>query len=301
MMKNKTRNTIAVLLGLGLVLGLGALMYNQQQEKKVLSEKKTALELALQEKDSAYNEIIEVMYAVETKIQDIKQREKLISEISGGEVSANAKDDLIKDMGQIDRLILETNKSVDKLMVKLNNANLNLTSFKSRIAKLTTDLEERKKSIAVLREELKAKDVQIADMTADIQSLEYTVDIQEATITSQENKIELQSDEMNKAYFAIGTEKALEQNGVVTKEGGVLWFGKTTELQEDADQDKFSEIDIRTTNRLLVDSKEVDLITEHPASSYDVIKDGDKVKFIEIKDPAEFWKISKYLVVAVKS
>lgn len=300
-MKNRTRNLIVAVLGFGLLIIAGAFILSQEKEKKVLAEDNTKLENQLMAKDSAYNEIIDVMYAVESKIENIKKRENLISDVSSGEISESTKDDMIRDMGQIDNLIMETNETVAKLVSKLDNANLNLNSFKNRISKLSKELEDRKQSIANLREELKNKDVQIADMSADIKSLEYTVDVQGSTIETQENKIKKQGDEMNKAYFAIGTKKALENDGLVTKEGGFLWFGKTTELEENAEQDKFSEIDIRTTSRLIVDSKDVNLITEHPDDSYEVVKDGEMIKFIEIKNPEEFWKISRYLVVAVKS
>jgi len=300
-MSTKTRNILGVLIGIGLTVAIIISFVTLENEKSELVESKTQLKAELEQRDSAYNEIINVMYEVESKIDRIKKRENLISEVSNKEITRDTKEEMVRDMIKIDSLIIQTNETVARLVSKLNNANMNLNSFKDRIGRLSKDLEERKQSIAVLREDLKAKDVKIAGMTADIQSLEYQVNVQEETITTQNNKIEEVENEMNKAYFAIGTEKSLKEDGLVAKEGGFLGLGKTTELRENAKVDKFSQIDIRTTNRLIVDAEDVNLITEHPKNSYEIVKENDIVKFIEIKNPDEFWRISRYLVVAVKS
>jgi len=46
--------------------------------------------------------------------------------------------------------------------------------------------------------------------------------------------------------------------------------------------------------------KSARLISEHPANSYQLIRDKyKKIESIEITDPAQFWKISKYAVVEI--
>ncbi|SNT17062.1 hypothetical protein SAMN05421640_2635 [Ekhidna lutea] len=301
-MKTKTKNILAVVIGLAITAGLAAVFISMQEEKEELTVQSIQLEEELQERDSAYNEIIDIMYGVESKIEKIKQRESLLSEVSASDDFTKAdKKQMVKDMSMIDSLIIETNETVARLVSKLDNANINLNSFKNRVNKLSRELEDRKKSIASLRGELKEKDVQIANLNTDIKSLEYRVDTQDETIDTQMNKINLQQEKLNKAFFAIGTEKSLVEDGLVSKEGGFLWFGKTNELDPDAAKEKFSEIDIRTTNRLIVDAEKVDLITEHPSDSYEIVKDGEIIKYINIKNPDKFWEISKYLVVAVKS
>jgi hypothetical protein len=49
-----------------------------------------------------------------------------------------------------------------------------------------------------------------------------------------------------------------------------------------------------------INSKSAKLISEHPANSYQFIRDKDKkIASIEITDPVQFWKISKYAVVEI--
>lgn len=301
-MNTQTKNILAVVIGLAITIAMAVVFTGMQEEKKELQVQSLQLEEELQERDSAYNEIIDIMYGVESKIEKIKQRENLIADVSSNKDFTKAdKQQMVSDMGKIDSLIIQTNQTVARLIAKLDNANINLNSFKNRVNQLSNELKERKKSIAALREELKEKDVAIEEMTADIKSLEYRVDTQEATLDTQMAKINMQQDELSKAFFAIGSEKSLVEDGLVSKEGGFLWFGKTNELDPDAAKEKFSEIDIRTTNRVIVDAQKVDLITEHPTESYEIVKEGDVIKYIDIKNPDKFWEISKYLVVAVKS
>lgn len=301
-MKTQTKSILAVVIGLAITVALAVVFINMQEQKEELQVQSMQLEDELQQRDSAYNEIIDIMYGVESKIEKIKQRENLLSEAnSTSDFTAADKKQMVKDMSMIDSLIIQTNETVARLVAKLDNANINLNSFKNRVNQLSKELEDRKTSIAALRDELKEKDVAIAEMVTDIKSLEYRVDTQEETIATQENKIHMQEDQMSKAFFAIGSEKSLVEDGLVSKEGGFLWFGKTNELNSDAEKDKFSEIDIRTTNRLIVDAEKVDLITEHPSDSYEIVKEGELIKYIDIKNPDKFWGISKYLVVAVKS
>lgn len=301
-MKTQTRNILIVVIGLVITVAIATVFTSMQEEKIELKAASLQLEEELLARDSAYNEIIDIMYGVESKIEKIKQRENLLAEVNGAnDLTSLDKRQLVNDMGLIDSLIIETNETVARLVAKIDNANINLNSFKKRVNRLSGELKERKESIAILREELKEKDIVIDEMTADIKSLEYRVDTQEETLATQMTKISIQEDELNKGFFAIGSEKSLVEDGLVSKEGGFLWFGKTNELDPDASREKFNEIDIRTTNRVIVDAQRVDLITEHPSESYEIVKEGNVIKYIDIKNPNQFWGISKYLVVAVKS
>lgn len=301
-MKTKSKIILSMVLFIALVATLSVALYTMHNDKVKLNEQSLALKETLDKKDSAYNEIIDIMYSVEQRIDKIKNRENLLTKInSKDDITAEDKDQMVKDMSMIDSLIIETNRTVAKLVAKLDNANINLNSFKDRVNKLSKDLEERQQSILALRTELKEKDVAISEMSANIETLEHKVYSQDLTINTQLDQIAKQETKMNTVYYAINTEKALVEEGLVSKEGGFLWFGKTNELDPNASQEKFIPMDIREVKVLPVNAEKVELITEHPSDSYEMVRDGDVVKFISIKDPKKFWGISRYLVVAVNS
>ena len=112
---------------------------------------------------------------------------------------------------------------------------------------------------------------------------------------------ESELDDLNKAYYALGTSKELREKGVVKKEGGFLGLGKTKSLNDNIDESDFSEIDIRETKTILVNSEKVNLITEHPSGSYEFVKDTvNNTEVLAINNPDEFYKFSRYIVLEIK-
>jgi hypothetical protein len=106
---------------------------------------------------------------------------------------------------------------------------------------------------------------------------------------------------MNKGFIASGTYKSLKAKGLISKEGGFLGLGKKESLHPDVSDNVFTQVNIRETKSIPVNSKSAKLITEHPSSSYELVRDKDnKIASIDIKDPDQFWKISKYAVVEIK-
>jgi hypothetical protein len=120
-------------------------------------------------------------------------------------------------------------------------------------------------------------------------------------IAQKDEKITTQTAEINKGFIAYGTYKTLKAKGLVSKEGGFLGIGKREGLHQNFSDSLFTQVNITETKSIPVNSKSAKLITDHPAGSYELIRDKDnKIASIEIKDPQEFWKISKYAVVEIK-
>lgn len=299
-MKRQTKNWI-LLLSLLIILVVFAVLFEMaDSDKKEWIDRSAALEEELMVRDSTYDQVIDILYAVEEQIDNIKYREKLVSMTSEDGLTENKKRGLVSDMRSIDSLIVTTNETVGRLLAQLDNAQMDLKSFKNRVYHLSKELEERKAEYEVLRNDLKSKDMEIAKMTFTVQNLEDKVLDHERMIDNQLTEIAIREEKLNTAFLTIDSKKSLIENGVVVKEGGFLWFGKNLSLRDDAPAEKFSMIDIRNTSRLIVDAKDVELITDHPSDSYQIIREGDLIKHIDITDPGNFWRISKYLVLAVE-
>ena len=85
---------------------------------------------------------------------------------------------------------------------------------------------------------------------------------------------------------------------MVTKEGGFLGLGKEERLSANLNSEAFKSVDITQIQTIpLTNTKEAKLVTVHPASSYTIEKQDDKVSEIKITDAEKFWSTSKYLVV----
>jgi len=108
---------------------------------------------------------------------------------------------------------------------------------------------------------------------------------------------DMQRNEMNSAFYAIGTSKELKTKGVLTKEGGVAGIGGVNKLNTAAlPTDYFTAADITNTNEIAIGAKKATLATSHPEGSYRFENGAEK---LVITDPTKFWSISKYLVVVV--
>ncbi|MFT7197900.1 MAG: hypothetical protein ACI83W_002274 [Marinoscillum sp.] len=297
-MKTKNRN---ILMAAAALLSSAILFPScNQEEKRQLQEQANNLELKLHERDSAFNSIMNVMADVENEISKIKSQENILEQSSDGDFTASTKQQMVGDLEKINELIIHTNEKVTSLAAQLDDSKLELNAFKKRLKDMITNLKEREASIALLKENIVARDIMISELNTEVKTLVKTVSVQEEKIETTTTQLKEKSEALSTAYFAMNNEKALREKGLVTKEGGFLWLGKTTELQEDAAIEKFTTVDIYNTRRFYIDSEKLEIITEHPSASYKLVSDSGKVKYLEVTDPNTFWKISKYLVISIK-
>jgi hypothetical protein len=170
-----------------------------------------------------------------------------------------------------------------------------IKGLQNTIAGLEASVKQSESEVAELKTTLQGKKIEIEQLNTEKTELQ-------GTVAQKEEKIKAQTYEMNKAFFACGTYKQLKAKGLLTKEGGFIGLGKTKTLASSFPDSSFKQIDVTVMKSIPVNSKSAKLISEHPANSYQFIRDKDKnIESIEITDPAQFWKISKYAVVEVNN
>ena len=118
---------------------------------------------------------------------------------------------------------------------------------------------------------------------------------------SNENKdkqkvIEEKTAELNTAYFIIGTVKELKEKNIIKKEG---FLGTAKDVNSDIDKSLMTKVDITKVTSIPIMKKKATVISTHPASSYKI--EGEKsADNLVILNQAEFWSLSKVLVISVK-
>lgn len=113
----------------------------------------------------------------------------------------------------------------------------------------------------------------------------------------QTQRAEQQSEQLNTAYYAVGTMRELRANGVLTREGGLAGIGGVSKLDvAKLPKDYFKRIDLSNETEIPVIAKKASLVTPHPEGSYRFENGAEKLL---ITDPKSFWSISKYLVIVV--
>jgi len=212
------------------------------------------------------------------------------------EISKDKKEEIIREIQLIQDMIDQNKKKLASLNSQLHASGVKIASLQARIDTLDAHIAIRDTNI----EELK---MELVDRNFEIGQLNEKVGDMEISIAEKDTKIGQQTAEMNKAFVVSGTYKDLKEKGLLDKEGRILGLGGKESLQENSLNDQlFTQIDITETRTIPVNSKDARLVTEHPANSYELIKDDDgKIAFLEIKDPVIFWKISRYAVVEVRN
>ena len=307
-MKNQTSKKGTLLLALATFATVGLASCSNGEKEQIIEDQSTSLkemESRIASKDSAFNEVLNMLNKVENQVATIVEKENLVVNAREGD-RAQSKEKLLKELALIDSLVDQSNNTIRELHGKLKNTDLKLTGFQKRINQLTDDLEERSTMIAQLRTEVMEKDEQIEMIAGRYDSLQIQAASQVRTISERDQEIDLLTsvnDDLNTVHYAVGSYKDLKERGLVSKEGGFLMFGRTIDLNESASNDEFIETDIRQLERLPLEAEKVKLITEHPADSYVIVQDENEenIKYLQITDPKKFWKVSKYLVISTKS
>lgn len=306
-MKQTIKIAVVLLVAVAFSLGWGLITSSEQNEseKAELIRQNETLADAISRKESDFNDVLYMMTEAEDQIRQIVEKENLVYSHNLEGVKPTKHELLVQEIEMIDELVIRSKATIKSLEEKVKGANFKTNVFQNRVARLNTELKERETVIAGLREEIITKDESIALMTVQVDALIESAAEQDEVLVGKEQEIAILTDEnnaLNKAYLAIGSFKELKDRGLVQRQGGFLWFGRTIDVQEDADRGEFLEVDIREVNMLPVRAANLSLLSEHPTSSYQVVPgETEDMKILEITNPDEFWKVSKYLVISKKT
>ena len=208
------------------------------------------------------------------------------------ENSASAKQQIASDIEFISKQMEEIKAQIAKLQAQLKNSNYNSAQMKKAVAALTAELNAKQQRIEELQTELASKNIRIQELDAAVSDLSAAKETLVAEIEAKAKTVAEQDKSLNAAWFVFGTKSELKAQKIL-QSGDVL-------KSADFNKDYFTQIDIRTTKEIKLYSKRAELLTTHPAGSYELVKDDKGQLTLKITNPTEFWSISRYLVIQVK-
>ena len=208
------------------------------------------------------------------------------------ENSASAKQQIASDIEFISKQMEENKAQIAKLQAQLKNSKYNSTQLKKAVEALTTELNAKQQRIEELQTELASKNIRIQELDAAVSDLSAEKETLTAENEAKAKTVAEQEKSLNTAWFVFGTKSELKAQKIL-QSGDVL-------KSADFNKDYFTQIDIRTTKEIKLYSKRAELLTTHPAGSYELVKDDNGQLTLKITNPTEFWSVSKYLVIQVK-
>lgn len=304
-MKTNRKIQNAISIGLVVIIIVAALVgistYTQKKTEIVdLQTQNASINQVLQERDSMVNELVGAFDEIEQNLKYIKEKRQVLSIESQKEGNYDKKEAIVEDIALMNEMLEKSSDHIEKLERKLKNAGFEINSFKKKIEALTQNIEEQNVQITALTEQIAARDAMLANMSQKIDTMEVKIAETKDSLMQKQLLIDQKTYELNKGFIAYGTFEELEENGVVKKDGGFLGLGKQVSLQRNLQQDYFTELNIQDTKTIPLFSNKATVISEHPDSSYSFIEQDGVIAYLNIDNPDEFWKISKYAVIEIK-
>lgn len=305
--KGYRRNTvilIAAIAGILLLSGAGAVYYflnNGYEQIGQLEEDKTELTRQLITHDSLVNAWMQSMLVIEEDLRTLQGKEKsLIEKSNDPELTPDIREAILAEIQDINTMLEENKARIRDLTNRLKKSGSTITALNEKVKSLEETLAMRDSTLNLLKMDLADREFKLAELNVVVDSLSEDIDMYNADIRAYEQMVDAQYAELNRAYVATGTVRELEEKGLITREGGFLGLGKSKSLKADLDDAPFEKVVINETQRIMLNTKKAELITEHPSASYEMVANDTLVSYIEIKDPEEFWKITRYAVVETK-
>jgi hypothetical protein len=258
---------------------------------------------AMNRRDSVINGMLGAFGEIERTLDAIAEREQILAAHESGELASDEREAVLQDIEALGSVLIDNRDRIAELEAELKDSGVKMSVLRKKVNQLTAEVDNRWADIRALETRLTEKDTEIAGLHRTVDSVNRQVEMRDQLVAFTELELEetnaaLQqtTDQMHQAYLAAGTKKELKEMGLLE----TRLLGPNT-LAESIPENAFEPIDIRTTNAITLGSPKAELVTYHPEGSYQMVSgEGDATAQLEILQPDEFWKVSKYLVVSLK-
>ena len=266
-------------------------------KNEALKAENDSLTATLASRDAELEEIMTIFNEVQEGFRLINEAENRVDLQSGSLEGTTPAQKIKEDIRFISEKLQSNREQIAKLEEQLKNSKHNSAQFKKAIANLNAELQAKAEQIETLQTELASKNIRIAELDDAVAGLTQNVadliaenEVKSATVASQDKAL-------NAGWFVFGTKSELKEQKIIESK-----FLQKTKVLSDAEfnKDYFTQIDIRTDKEIKLYSKDAELLTTHPAGSYELAKDAKEQLVLKITNPAQFWSVSRYLVILVK-
>ena len=261
---------------------------------KDLKAENDSLLIELSQRNAELDEMMGTFNEIQEGFRQINDAESRVDLQRGTitENSASAKQQIASDIEFITKQMEENKAQIAKLQAMLKSSKNNSAQLKKAVESLTQELVTKQQRIEELQAELASKNIRIQELDAAVSGLSADKESLAAENEAKARTVAEQDKAINAAWFVFGTKSELKSQKIL-QSGDVL-------KNADFNKDYFTQIDIRTTKEIKLYSKRAELLTTHPAGSYELVKDDKGQLTLKITNPKEFWSVPKYLVIQVK-
>ncbi len=264
-----------------------AMMASCSKVDKIANVMNESDEEEVELRDDEVDEMSSVINSVASSLDSIQTQENMIFEQREG---TTTREKLLIQLGAFKDLLARKQAQITELMSKnealANSKNKTIQNLQKMIEYLNQQIKEKNEQIARMEELLQQKDMELNELRIEANNLRF-----EREELREEN--DKQRVELNTRYYCMGTKKELKAKGVL--KGGFL---KKTKVDNDnIDTRNFATVDARTFKTLTIPGKDPKLMSNNPQGSYTLTDNGNGTTTLTITNPAQFWKVSDFLII----
>jgi len=273
------------------ILSVAMVSCNQEQEKAESQQKQDSLLQAQQ--DSLLDVFKDELELIQQTIKQVNSNNGIFT-LDTSENAVLSKESIINQVENLDKLLETNQKQLSDLYQRMRDSKVKNDELEKMLSTMQETLASRETQINELMTMLANKDIKIDQILNRVDSMRISnIELTEEVIKMDE--------EMHIVHYVVGEAKELKENGIITKEGGLLGLGASKKLDvSQLDISQFTESDQRDLVSIPLYSKKAKLITNHPESSYTFVLDSDgKVESLSIVNRKSFWAATDFLVIEV--
>lgn len=202
---------------------------------------------------------------------------------------------------KIAKNIFLLNKLVEENKKKIATLTAEVKKYKQGNSAMYSDLERSKKKLQDYERELESFEARLMSQKMTEDELNGALD----ELIVYNKLLQLQADkyrnDLSTAYYVCENKKSLKKQGLLVEKGGVLGLGQTAVVNAGAaNETNFTQIDIHKVRDIAIHGEHPELMTSHPEGTYEFQRKNNMVTYLHIENPEQFWRSSKYMVVAVR-
>ena len=227
---------------------------------------------------------------IQQVMDSVKARQAIIASAGGSpELSSNTRANLTNDLLELETLLNEGKSKIELLKKEVSQSKKNMKSLQALISNLQKNLEEKDQQIVQLKVELEKVNVRV-------QTVERSFDSLAISHARRGARIEQQTEVINTVFWATGNFATLKEKKVISS-GGFLNARSGARISSDFNQGYFKPADRRKLSEIPLGTRNIHFATNHPSTSYELVKTDFLIEKLVITDPESFWSSSRYLVI----
>ena len=276
-------------------VGASCINSNNQNEKNVEDSIRRVLGDSLATANAEKDSLMALMTEIQDGINQIKSIENIVNQGNLGAETPDKRNALRNDIELIKQSVEQRKQRLDQLEEKLSRSTSYSDNMRKTIEGLKAQLEEQQANIASLTEQLEAAHAEIKTLNERVDTLKRENAAEAEAKRRAQEESERLTNEINTCFYVVGSSNELKQNNIIEKK----FLRKTKIMEKDFEKSYFTKADKRTLNEIPLHNKKAQVMSKHPAGSYELTTDANGLKTLRIIDRDRFWELSNYLVVKV--